>query len=380
MHFSGYVAFTGAGEVTLSVLATENQPEMDFVHSSEVLVIQHLQNNYGEYRNFLGFISTVGDPRNIFSVYFPLWFHLSHSVGTKMIWVAVFGDWFNLIFKWILFGQRPYWWVHESHLFHNDSFPHLQQFHITCETGPGSPSGHAMGSSCVWYVMITSALNATRLHSFIVSRFWLLRSCLWAAFWIIQTSVCVSRVFIATHFPHQVILGLLAGMLVAEAFEHIPSIFNASLRAYIQTNVFLCTVALGFYLLLTLAGVDPLWSVTKAKRWCANPDWIHLDTTPFAGLVRNLGALFGLGLAVNSEMFIQSCKGKNGHKIRFKLMCLAATLTTLQVYDVVKIPTHTEALFYVLSFCKSASIPLVVVALIPYCVGLMMGEEDRKLV
>lgn len=41
--------------------------------------------------------------------------------------------------------------------------------------------------------------------------FRLFRSCLWMAFWIIQISVCISRVFIATHFPHQVILGLFAG-------------------------------------------------------------------------------------------------------------------------------------------------------------------------
>ncbi|KAM8748863.1 glucose-6-phosphatase 2-like isoform 2-T2 [Acanthopagrus schlegelii] len=314
---------------------------MDFVYSSGVLVIQHIQNNYREYHDFLNFMSTVGDPRNIFFVYFPLWFHLSHNVGIKMIWVAVIGDWLNLVFKWILFGHRPYWWVQETMFYHNDSFPHLEQFHSTCETGPGSPSGHAMGSSCVWYVMITSALNFTRPASSVTSlqrfqRFRLLRSCLWMAFWVVQISVCISRVFIATHFPHQVILGLLAEL-------------------------------------------DPLWSVTKAKRWCANPDWIHLDTTPFAGLVRNLGALFGLGLAVNSQMFIQSCKGKNGYKTRFKLMCVTATLTSLQVYDFIKMPTNTEVVFYILSFCKSASVPLGVVAVIPYCVHLLIGDEDRKI-
>eukprot|EP00064_Thunnus_orientalis_P012469 superscaffoldBa00001915_g12504 len=361
----------------------KEQPQMDFVYSSGVLVIQHLQTNYKEYHDFLNFMSTVGDPRNIFSVYFPLWFHLSHDVGTKMIWAAVFGDWFNLIFKWILFGQRPYWWVHETHFYHNDSVPYLEQFHITCETGPGSPSGHAMGSSCVWYVMITSALSFIRpssvksVQSF--QRFRLLKSSLWMTFWLIQISVCVSRVFIATHFPHQVILGLLAGMLVAEVFDHIPSIYYASLKVYIQTNVFLFSFAACFYLLLKLTDIDPLWSVTKAKTWCANPDWIHLDTTPFAGLVRNLGALFGLGLAMNSEMFIQSCKGKNSYKTRFKLMCVTATLTFLQLYDFIKMPTHTEVLFYVLSFCKSASVPFSVVAVIPYCVHLLIGEEDRKL-
>lgn len=170
-----------------------------------------------------------------------------------------------------------------------------------------------------------------------------------------------------------------AGMLVAEAFDHLPSIYNASLKVYLQINVFLFSFALCFYLVLKSTNIDPLWSVTKAKKWCANPDWIHLDTTPFAGLVRNLGALFGLGLAVNSQMFTQSCKGKNGSKIRFKLMCVAATLTSLQLYDLIKMPTHIEVLFYILSFCKSASVPLGVVAVIPYCVHLLIGDEDRKL-
>ncbi|XP_034549519.1 glucose-6-phosphatase 2-like isoform X1 [Notolabrus celidotus] len=357
---------------------------MDSVYSHGVLVIQHLQNNYRECQDFLNFMSTVGDPRNIFSVYFPLWFHLSHNVGIKMIWVAVIGDWFNLIFKWILFGQRPYWWVQETNLYHNNSFPHLEQFHITCETGPGNPSGHAMGSSCVWYVMITSALNFTRPSSTITSvqgyqRFRLLKSCLWMAFWVIQISVCISRIFIATHFPHQVILGVFAGMMVAEVLDHIPSVYNASLKAYLYTNLFLFCFAVGFYLLLKSMDINLLWSVTKAKKWCANPDWIHLDTTPFAGLVRNLGALFGLGLAVNSQMFIQSCKGKNAYNTRFKLMCVTATLTSLQLYDFIKMPTHTEALFYISSFCKSASVPLGVVAVIPYCVHLLIGDEDRKL-
>ncbi|XP_006788574.1 glucose-6-phosphatase 2-like [Neolamprologus brichardi] len=357
---------------------------MDFVYSFGVQVIQYLQNNYWQYHDFIDFVSVVGDPRNILSVYFPLWFHLSHNVGTKMIWVAVIGDWFNLIFKWILFGHRPYWWVQETPFYHNDSKPHLDQFHITCETGPGCPSGHAMGSSCVWYVMITSALNyarpsrASSVHSF--QRFCLLRSFLWMTFWVIQISVCISRIFIATHFPHQVILGVFTGMLIAEAFNHIPSVYNASLKVYLQTNIFLFSFAVCFYLLFKLLDIDPMWSVSKAKKWCANPDWIHLDTTPFAGLVRNLGALFGLGLAVNSEMFVQSCKGKNGCKSMFKLMCVTATLTFLQLYNFIKMPTHNEALFYILSFCKSASIPLGVVAVIPYCVNLLIREhEERKL-
>lgn len=92
-------ALTSAEEAVV-LRCTERKLQMDYVYSSGVLVIQHLQNNYRDCHDFLNFMSTVGDPRNIFSVYFPLWFHLSHNIGTKMIWVAVFGDWLNLILKW----------------------------------------------------------------------------------------------------------------------------------------------------------------------------------------------------------------------------------------------------------------------------------------
>uniref|UniRef100_A0A5F9CID1 Glucose-6-phosphatase catalytic subunit 2 n=1 Tax=Oryctolagus cuniculus TaxID=9986 RepID=A0A5F9CID1_RABIT len=78
---------------------------MDFLHRNGVLVIQHLQKDYRAYYDFLNFMSNVGDPRNIFSIYFPLWFQLNQTVGTKMIWVAVIGDWFNLIFKWHAGGR-----------------------------------------------------------------------------------------------------------------------------------------------------------------------------------------------------------------------------------------------------------------------------------
>uniref|UniRef100_A0A5F8HCR0 Glucose-6-phosphatase catalytic subunit 2 n=1 Tax=Monodelphis domestica TaxID=13616 RepID=A0A5F8HCR0_MONDO len=77
---------------------------MGFLHRNGIIVIHHLQKGFGAYHDFLNFLSSVGDPRNIFSVYFPL-FQLNQTVGTKMIWVAVIGDWFNLIFKWHACGR-----------------------------------------------------------------------------------------------------------------------------------------------------------------------------------------------------------------------------------------------------------------------------------
>nr|KAF6415726.1 glucose-6-phosphatase catalytic subunit [Molossus molossus] len=62
----------------------------------------------------------------------------------------------------ILFGQRPYWWVLDTDYYSNTSAPLIKQFPVTCETGPGSPSGHAMGTAGVYYVMVTSTLSIFR--------------------------------------------------------------------------------------------------------------------------------------------------------------------------------------------------------------------------
>ncbi len=42
------------------------------------------------------------------------------------------------IYLRILFGERPYWWVHETSYYINSSTPHIEQYPMTCETGPGA--------------------------------------------------------------------------------------------------------------------------------------------------------------------------------------------------------------------------------------------------
>ncbi|XP_026576753.1 glucose-6-phosphatase-like [Pseudonaja textilis] len=354
------------------------EASMDILYHTGIQAIHFLQTRYPGSQDWFLFVSFAADLRNTFFVLFPIWFHLCEAVGIKLIWVAVIGDWLNLVFKWILFGQRPYWWVHETNFYQNTSAPEIQQFPVTCETGPGSPSGHAMGSAGVYYVIVTAILSITRGRKRPSWKHRFLQTVLWAAFWTIQVCVCLSRVFLAAHFPHQVIAGVFSGILVAESFKYITSIYDPSLRKYIATTLFLFSFALGFYLLLKVLGVDLLWTLEKAKAWCEHPEWVHLDTTPFAGLLRNLGTLFGLGLALNSSMYTESCKSKQGERLNFRLGSIGISLLILHVFDSLKPPTKVELLFYLFSFWKSAAVPLAVAALIPYCVTLLLRPQDKK--
>ncbi|XP_030076856.1 glucose-6-phosphatase [Microcaecilia unicolor] len=353
---------------------------MDLLHDSGVQMVQYLQTRYNSSQDWFMFVSFAADLRSTFCIFFPIWFHLCEAVGIKLIWVAVIGDWLNLVFKWILFGQRPYWWVHDTDYYKNTSAPIIEQFPITCETGPGSPSGHAMGSAGVYYVMVTAVLTSIlQRHPSKNFKNRCLRGILWTGFWGVQVCVCLSRVFLAAHFPHQVIAGVISGMAVAEIFEHVSPVYKGSLKRYFYTTLFLFCFALGFYLLLKVLGVDLLWSMEKAKRWCAKPEWIHIDTTPFAGLLRNMGIFFGLGLALNSQLYLESYKERQGQQLTFRLCCILSSLLVLHLYDSFELPTNVELLFYLLSFCKSMAEPLTAVAIIPYCVSHVLWGQEKKI-
>ncbi|XP_033962710.1 glucose-6-phosphatase catalytic subunit 1 [Pseudochaenichthys georgianus] len=353
---------------------------MDSMSGFGVSTTHYLQTNFKDAQGLFLWVSWVADLRNTFFIFFPLWFHLRSPVAIKLIWVAVIGDWLNLVFKWILFGERPYWWVHEADYYANTVRPHIEQYPITCETGPGSPSGHSMGAAGVYYTLVTSilAIMITKKKFGIKkssNKDWYLKVVLWTLFWGVQVCVCLSRVFIAAHFPHQVVAGVITGIIVAEAFNRTQLIYTASMKKYFYTTLFLTCFAVGFYLLLKAMGVDLLWTLEKAQKWCVKPEWVHMDSTPFASLLRNMGTLFGLGLGLHSPLYTETKKSSSS---AVKALSVISTLLLLHLFDSFKPPTHTAALFYLLSFCKSATVPLVTVSIIPYCVKGALSLQNKK--
>uniref|UniRef100_A0A8C7CHS1 Glucose-6-phosphatase n=1 Tax=Oncorhynchus kisutch TaxID=8019 RepID=A0A8C7CHS1_ONCKI len=333
----------------------------DNTHRTMVLTTRYLQTHYRDTQSWFLFVSMVADLRNTLFVFFLVCFHLRESVGIKLVWVAVVGDWLNLIFKWILFGERPYWWVQET--------PYCGDKTVldSCSPLTGSPSGHAMSAAGVYYAMISSLLRTNSMLC--------VRGTLWAVFWCVQVCVCLSRVFIAAHFPHQVVAGVVTGILVAETFDRVHWIYRASLRRYVYTTLSLLSFAVGLYLVLRGLGVDLLWTLDKAQRWCQRPQWVHIDTTPFASLLRNTGTLLGLGLGLHSPLYAEARRVGGA---TYRLACVGATLLLLHQLDSFRPPAHTRALFYLLSFCKSATVPLATVGIVPYCVAEAAGRNGKK--
>ncbi|XP_042562787.1 glucose-6-phosphatase 3-like, partial [Clupea harengus] len=191
---------------------------MDAVHAQGIWIAESLQLSTTAYEQTWLFASHMGDPKAAFLLMFPLTYFFNRRTGVAVVWVAAITEWLNLVFKWILFGERPYWWMKESRLFEKNP-PQLQQFPSTCETGPGSPSGHVMVTAAVWWVMVSSL--ASSIHSRTGSK--LAAAVPYLFYSLVLVAVGLSRIFILAHFPHQVIGGLLAGKTHHHAREHIQN-------------------------------------------------------------------------------------------------------------------------------------------------------------
>ncbi|XP_066554859.1 glucose-6-phosphatase 3 [Amia ocellicauda] len=336
---------------------------METVHKQGIWVAEGLQDRLMDYEGFWLFVTHMGDPKAAFLLCFPITYYLSRSTGVAVVWVAVISEWLNLVFKWMLFGERPFWWVGESGLFRLDQ-PRLRQFPSTCETGPGSPSGHAMVTSAVWFVMATAL--STFLHA--RTRSVVLKAVPYLLYLAIVVAVAVSRLFILAHFPHQVVAGSLTGLTLGWALSWVvPE--GRGLGFFVRVSGGLLLGALLLQWGLESCGVDLSWSIALARRWCAQAEWIRLDTTPLSSLMRDCGSLVGLGLA--------QWWRPGGWALPWAPRTLCVALSAMALYHInrLPLPTNPPSLFYCLFFAKFALVPCVVIALVPGLVHLLTGKR-----
>nr|CAD7415487.1 unnamed protein product [Timema poppensis] len=256
-----------------------------------------LQSNFPKSDGFFLTVTQLADPLYAFLFLVPIAAGLHTSFGTDILVATVVAEWSNTLLKWLLMEDRPFWWVRETNVYGKGDlakFPKLRQTPLTCETGPGSPSGHVMGYGAVAYCLVVwfikmfvknnKKLSARTKSRVIVS--------VWILYAVTIVLVALSRLYVATHFPHQCLLGALGGVLVAWVFTSPQSWVccwwsRSSRPILILAALFTTLLSVGAYWLQRLLGVDPQWSIKLAFKWCESPDFLHVNTTPLFSLVRS---------------------------------------------------------------------------------------------
>lgn len=86
---------------------------------------------------------------------------------------------------------------------------------------------------------------------------------------------------------------VLTGILLAEVVKH-EYTSGLTFKHYAIWCIVLVIGVCVTYFGISILSLDPLWSLTLAKKWCANPEWVHPDTTPFFTFTRDVSSLLGM--------------------------------------------------------------------------------------
>ncbi|XP_054166775.1 glucose-6-phosphatase 2-like [Oppia nitens] len=347
---------------------------MDLVHENSISAISVIQSSFTQQKSLMFLLSNVFDPRYAFLFYSPLIFSLNRYAGRKLMWVAVMAEWSNQILKWIMHGERPYWWIHETNVYNKTGetrLPAIEQYFMTCETGPGSPSGHAMVTAAVWYILIEAFL---RQKGTLTKRSIVNRLC-WSIYTIGLCAVSLSRIYLAAHFPHQCALGMVIGVAVAMLVSHLDT-DSVTRKQYIWGTIGLFASAMATYALLKMMGFNPMWSVERALKWCAKREHIHLDTTPFFSIMRYTGFFLGMGLALHSNLYRMATK--DVFSTSMKISAAVLSVGFAKATEFIPMPKHNVTLCYAIAFLMSAVLPYVFIAIIPYIVSKFSLKSNQK--
>lgn len=199
----------------------------------------------------------------------------------------------NLILKWIISEDRPYWWVHETKAYTSLTRPTLYQTERTCETSPGSPSGHMMLAGCFMHLIYDEinrqiekrAENSIKLR--ILNRF---------TFIIILTVTAVSRMYFAAHFLHQCLFGCILGIIISilinqsDIFEEI---LNLKKLKWLKIVILMSVTPTVIFWLHKLISGNPMNSVHLAFKYCTDPLYPKPETTVVFSSIRAVALIFG---------------------------------------------------------------------------------------
>lgn len=278
--------------------------------------------------------------------------------------VSVIAEWSNSVLKWILREDRPYWWVRETDMYIN--YPHIKQTPLTCETGPGCPSGHVMGAAALLFVLIRAFINKYSQRYKNKDGKGVISFVFWSVYLILTSLVAISRMYLGAHFLHQCILGAILGVLIGYYFgnqgHYLTNYWHTANKLKMLCCVLIAlAITIGLYWMQKFFGIDPQWSVKMAFKWCERPENVHVSTTPLFILVRDFGLAFGI---ISVSPIAARLSKFNGQSPMVKAACTLVYCTAIYMAQA-SIPVHDVKIFYACHAILYSTKPFVLIGFIP---------------
>jgi hypothetical protein len=195
---------------------------------------------------------------------------IDQSLGLRLAIGLIVSNWINLFLKQMMLMPRPYWISRQVTAWASESTFSL-------------PSGHAQNAVVVWGLLAAS-----------VRRWWC-----WLISLFLIFMIGISRIFLAVHFPSDVIAGWLVGFIILVLFIIFEKPFIAWFRGINLSLQMILILAASLTMLLTgyLAhALHPAWTIPA--EWVNNalsvPGGSQPDPLSLSGIISTAGAFLGL--------------------------------------------------------------------------------------
>jgi membrane-associated phospholipid phosphatase len=202
-----------------------------------------------------------------------IYWSINSSLGMRVGYILLFNQGLNHLLKLALAGPRPYWVSQQVRA-------------LEAEGSFGAPSGHAESAMGVWGIIAA----------------FLKKSWAWAVAFFVILMIGLSRLYLAVHFPHDVLLGWLIGALSLWLFVA----WWDRAAAWLKTLTFGQQVGLAFSVSIGFISAAVLLGLARRgyilnDAWAANMLRASTDLPePLAlsGMITVAGMLFGLSLGL----------------------------------------------------------------------------------
>ena len=302
------------------------------------------------------FFSFLGSEEFFLLVLPVLYWSVNADLGLRVGVILLLSGALNDALKMTFHSPRPYW-VSSS----------VKAF--AAEASFGIPSGHAQIAAGVWGMLAAQ-----------VRRGWL-----WALAFFIILMIGLSRLYLAVHFPHDVLFGWLVGSLLLWGLLHVWD----RIAGWLKTQTFSRQImlAFGFSMLLVLGSLVPYLALQKwnlPAEWIANAKLASMDTLPHPitlnSIMTTSGTLFGLfaGLAWMNTRGGFSAKGTISQRsLRYALGVLGVGVFWFGLGAI--LPRGDELIPYILRFVRYTLVGLWVSAGAPWLfIKLKLAGQPQK--
>lgn len=302
------------------------------------------------------FFTFLGSEEFFLLVLPVLYWSVDSRLGLRVGVILLLSGAFNDAFKLAMHGPRPYWVSTAVKAF-------------SAETSFGIPSGHAQIAAGVWGML------AAHLR----------RGWVWAIAIFIILMIGISRLYLGVHFPHDVLFGWLAGMLLLWALLRFWDRAAAWLTK--QSLGRQIALAFGFSMLLLMGSLLPylfLQNWPLPASWISNAQLAGVDELPHPitlnGILTTSGTLFGLfaGLAWMNTQGGFNARGTTTQRIlRYVLGVLGVSILWFGLGVI--FPRGDELIPYILRFVRYGLVGLWVSAGAPWLfIKLRLANLQQK--